>query len=261
MNSKDHIISVKRPKNGTKRNPDISIILLSAKPGVRMKSYGPPSLLPLGSHALIDIQIEAIRAAHKTFEIVLCCGFEANKIIKYVKNKYKSLNIRIVENQKFEEHNCCESLRLCLNNIHSTSIMVCNGELLLYPEMVKVHQDKSYLLTQHNSKKITNLEVGSVVDEDNIVSNICYGLPNIWSEVFYINGKDSIEALRKIVSSEGYKNKFVFEALNDLSKSKHIFRQQINKNSVVKIDDMKTYHNIKEKYESTGTQLFIRHIN
>jgi CTP:phosphocholine cytidylyltransferase-like protein len=260
MNSKDHIVSVKRKKSD-KRNLDISIILLSAKPGTRMKSYGPPSLLTLGSHTLIDIQIEAIRAVHKTFEIVLCCGFEASKIIKHVKNKYRGLNIRIVENQKFEEYNCCESLRLCLNNIHSTSIMVCNGELLLYPEMVKVHQDKSYLLTQHSSKKVLNLEVGSVVDENDIVSNISFGLPNIWSEVFYINGKESIENLRKIVSLDGYKNKFVFEALNDLSKSKHIFRQQINKNSVIKIDDMKTYHNIKEKYENTGTQLFIRHIN
>jgi choline kinase len=261
MKNTDFITSTKK-QTRVKTNDLVTIALILSKPGQKMKSYGPVQLLNLGYHILIDIQIEAIRAVHKNFEIIICCGFEASKVIKYVKTKYKNLNIRIIENQLFETTNCCETLRLCLNNISSnSSLLVCGGDLLLYPELIKIHEDKPYIIVEKENRKISGLEIGSIADNTGMVTNISFGLPNVWSEIFYLHSKDCIEHLRKIVSSSGFANKLIFEALNEFGNSKFKFNQVVNKYSTVKIDNMKTYHKVKEVYENIGPQLFIRNIN
>jgi choline kinase len=261
MKHQDFITSTKR-QTRVKTNDLVTIALIMSKPGQKMKSYGPVQLLNLNQHILLDIQIEAIKAVHKNFEILICCGFEASKIIKYVKNKYKNLNIRIVENQLFETTNCCETLRLCLNNISAnSSLLVCSGDLLLYPELIKIQQDSPYIVVEKENRKISGLEIGSITDDTGVVTNISFGLPNVWSEIFYLHSKDSIEHLRKIVSSNGFSNKLIFEALNEFGNSRFKFTQVINKYSTVKIDNMKTYHKVKEVYESIGPQLFVRNVN
>lgn len=247
----------KRKSSATKT----TIALLSAKPGYRMKSYGPPSLLPLGNQTLLDIQIAAIGAVYKNYEIIVCCGFEANRVARYVKNRYKNLDIRIVENQLYDDSNCCETLRLCLNNVSTDSLMVCNGEILLFPELIKCYKDSPYLLTQKKSKKKSNLEIGSVVNDKGIITNISFGLPDLWSEIFYLHSKDSIELLRKIVSSDMYKNRLVFESLNELNRAKFNLEQIVTDYRIEKIDNIKTYHKIREKYENLGSELFLRSLN
>lgn len=262
MNPKDFITSPKRQVK-VKDHDLVTIALIMSNSGQKMKSYGPTQLLNLSQHVLIDIQIEAIRAIHKNFEILICCGFEASKIIRYVKNKYRNLNIRIIENQLFETTNCCESLRLCLNNISpsSTSILVCSGDLLLYPELLKIYEDNPYIIVEKEQKKISSLEIGCVVDDMEIVTNMSFGLPTVWSEIFYLNSRDTIEHLRKIVSYNGFGNRFIFEALNEFMDSKHKFTKVVNKYNVVKINNMKTYHKMREIYESIGPQLFVRNFN
>ena len=244
-----------------KKGDKVTIALMSAKPGYRMKSYGPTSLLSIGSHCLLDIQIEAIKAVHKNYEIIVCCVFGAERVSKYVKSKYKNDNVRIVENQLFETTNCCETLRLCLNNVASDSLLVCNGELVLYPELVDIQQETPYILSHERGRKKSTLEIGSVCDEHNLVTNMSFGLPDLWSEIFYLHSRETIESLRKIVSLESYKNRLIFEALNEFNRTKYNFHQVITKDRVVKIDNMKTYHRVKDKYENIGTQLFVRNFN
>ena len=109
----------------------VSIALISDTPGYRMKSYGPAALLPITArYRLIDVQISSINKVFSQAEIVLCVGFEADKITRYIKSKYKNLDIRIVENQLFSETNSCEALRLCLNNINNKKLFLMNGNLL-----------------------------------------------------------------------------------------------------------------------------------
>jgi len=260
-NRVNSITSAKGETKKRRKGDKVTIAIMSAKPGYRMKSYGPPSLLHIGSHCLLDIQIEAIRAVHKNYEIVVCCGFGADKVSRYIRSTYKNDNIRIVENQLFDETNCCETLRLCLNNISSDSLLVCNGELVLYPELVKIYDESPYILSHKKGKKKSTLEIGSVCDETGLVTNMSYGLPDLWSEIFYLHSRETIESLRKIVSSEPFKNKLIFEALNEFNKTRYNFRQVLTKDRVVKIDNIKTYHRVKDRYENIGTQLFVRNFN
>jgi len=260
-NRVNSITSARGDKKNRKKGDKVTIAILSAKPGYRMKSYGPPSLLCVGSHCLLDIQIEAIRAVHKNYEIIVCCGFEADRVSRHIKTKYKNQNIRIVENQLFDETNCCETLRLCLNNVSSDSLLVCNGELVLYPELVKIHEEVPYILSHKRGKKKSTLEIGSVCDENGLVTNMSYGLTDLWSEIFYLHSRETIESLRRIVSTEAFKNKLIFEALNEFNKTKYNLHQVMTKDKAVKIDNIKTYHRVKDRYENIGTQLFVRNFN
>ena len=77
----------------------VTIILICDTPGYRMKSYGPPPLITIRGKKIIDHQIEAISQRIKNFEIILCVGFDSDKVAKYIRQSHVGLNIRIVENQ------------------------------------------------------------------------------------------------------------------------------------------------------------------
>ena len=71
---------------------------------------------------LIDIQIEAIQKIFPLYEIIVCVGFDSEKVCKYIRQKYRNINIRIVENQIFSNSNSSESTRIALNNISNDKI-------------------------------------------------------------------------------------------------------------------------------------------
>jgi NDP-sugar pyrophosphorylase family protein len=208
-----------------------------------MKSYGPPSLITIANHRLIDIQIEAIGKTFKYYEIILCVGFDAEKISKYVRNKYNNINIRIVENQLYNSSNSCESARLALNNTINDQILICDGNLLINSETLSlVNDEHSTVILESNP--CSNLEVGVNVDEKNEAQHFSFGASNIWSEILYLNNQEIIESLRRIMCGTDYKSRFIFEALNELIKTKHKLKCVTNEHSIKKINNVKTYHAI-----------------
>jgi hypothetical protein len=241
---KNKCITSPKAKKTIQKNTDfITVILLCDSPGYRMRSYGPTSLISISNKKLIDIQIEAIKQTFDNFEIILCVGFDAEKICKYIRSKYYNLNIRLVENQLFKNSNSCEAARLTLNNTNNTKIVLCDGNLLLNSNVLSMVDDiDSCVFTE--SSPCANLEVGLNIDEKNQVQYFSFGANKIWSEILYLNNMEIIETFRKIVSSTDYKNKFIFEALNELIKTKHKLRCLTNDKSIKKINNIKTYHSI-----------------
>jgi len=238
------ITSPKANKKTASQNAElVSIILLCDSPGYRMKSYGPTSLVTIANKKLIDIQIEAIKQSFTNFEIILCVGFDAEKICKYVRTKYAKTNIRLVENQLFKNSNSCEAARLALNNTTNNKVLLCDGNLLLNGELLSmVYNVESCVFTESNP--CVNLEVGLNLDEKNEVQYFSFGAYRIWSEIVFFNNSEIIECFRRIISSGDYKNKFIFEALNELIKTKHKLQCLINSKSIKKINNIKTYHSI-----------------
>lgn len=221
----------------------VTVVLLCDSPGYRMKSYGPPSLITISENRLIDWQIAAIKQAFKNFEIILCVGFDSEKISKYVRNKYKSLNIRMVENQVYNDSNSCESARLALNNTNNDRVLICDGNLWLDQKTLSsMRDDKSYILTEDDP--CGNLEVGVNLDKFNEVQHFSFGACKTWSEIILLNNQDIIETFRRIIGLSDYRNKFIFEALNELIKTKHKIFSIENTGSVRKINNVKTYHAI-----------------
>lgn len=235
-----------------------SVILLSDQKDVRIRNLLPLPLLDVSKKIhLLDIQIAAIRASFADdVEIIICCGLDPDMVSSYCKSKYNSINVRIVENSQYEETNNAESLRLCLNNINNDSIMVCEGSLLLYPEVLNIKKRENFLLLQRAES--LNLDIGIVNDNKQKITNISYGLPNKWAEIFFLNGHENIEAVRRKAVEKESKKKLIFEILNE---SKVDFKCQNNDIPIIKINSTKTQNHVRKMYENFNSGLFIRTFN
>lgn len=229
-----------------KKNAEfVTVILLCDSSGYRMKSYGPISLIQINNIKLIDLQIQCIKNVFENFEIILCVGFDAEKICKHIRSQYNDLRIRIVENQLHNVSNSCESLRLSLNNTSNDRILVCDGNLILNNACLEnIDVNHSCVLTEKDPCE--NLEIGLNTDNNKIVQHLSYGAKNIWSEIFFLNGLEIIEALRKIITKYDSKTRFIFESINELIKMKYEIKSITNTSKVIKINNIKMYHSIKE---------------
>lgn len=246
MNSKKkYVTTAKMPKIDVVKSTDlISIILLCDSPGYRMKSYGPTSLISINGKKLIDLQIELINKTFNNNEIIICAGFEIDRIIKYIKTKHKKSNIRVVENQLYNNSNSCESLRIAINNTFNNKILICDGNLLLNSKCLSLI-DIRYSCALIEKSPSGNLEIGVNIDHQNNIQHFSYGAHHIWSEILFMHNDDIIDECRKIIQSIDYKNKFIFEALNELIINKYNIKAISNTNTLQKINDIKTYHTLK----------------
>lgn len=252
QNSK-FIVSPQRKKDRLEEL--VTVILLSENVGHRMKSYGATPLLSLGNTTILEHQINAIKSLFIKYEIILCGGFDIDRVVKFVHQRYRSDNIRVIENQMYHHSNDCESVRLCLNNTSNSRILICNGELLLTSNCLSsLDLNRSHVMVE--KKNLPNLEIGVTVNQDGFVENFCYGIDLKWSEMVFLHSLEIIESLRKIISTTDYKTKFMFEALNELGRmTKYKLKVVENPTQIVKINNVKTYHQIRKDYESTSTKL------
>ena len=83
----------------------VTFVLLAENYGYRMKSRGALSLVEVKGKTLLEIQMQAIGAFFPNFEIILCCGYDSKNVYKFIKNKIRKPEIRIVENQVYENSN------------------------------------------------------------------------------------------------------------------------------------------------------------
>lgn len=229
-------------------NELITIIILCDLPGYRMKSYGPTSLVKISKKLLIDIQIDYIKKCFPNSEIILCVGFDGEKISKYIRSKYQTSNIRIVENQLFNACNSCEGLRLSINNTFNDKILIIDGSLLVNKKtlsLINTHQ--TCAIVEKNPSE--NLEIGININQQNIAEHFSFGAYKTWSEIIYLYGADVINNLRKFLHNHDSKKKFIFEAMNDLLKNNNNIFCIENKFPIFKINNIKTYHSIKDNHE------------
>jgi len=227
----------------TKQKDLVTIILFSENHGHRMKSYGPISLIKIGNKTLIEKQIDAINNVFSNFEIILCSGFETSKIVTFIKSKLSHINIRIVENQIHYNSNCCESARLCINNTTNNKVLFCNGGILINSQSLNaVDLNTNCVLMQDHSYD-PNFEIG-IIQNNNRLENFSLGVKNkYWSEIFFINGEKDIANFSSILYNPDFKNKFMFEAINEFNKKSYI-RVIKNPRESMKLDNIKTLKRI-----------------
>jgi hypothetical protein len=244
MNRNKFITSARKSIKNDNNMEFYTFILISDTHGYRMKSYGPTTLINFKKSKLIDIQIDSIKNSFENFEIIVCCGNDSEKVYKHIKTNHADKNIRIVENQIYNNSNTCESVRLAINNTSNDKLYIMDGKLLIYPDIFKNRLDTSFIYIEDNPCE--NLEVGVNVNENNNIEHFSYGASKVWSEIVYIAEKNTLECFRKIVNNPEFKNKFMFEALNELIKIKKDMKYIINLSPLTKVNNIKTYHSVKE---------------
>ena len=244
MRSKNFITSTQKNNQKVKIDDFFTIVILGENHGYRMKSYGPLPLIKIYNKALIERQVNAIKDTFINFEIILCTGYESTKIIRFIKERFSSINIRSVENQIHYNSNCCESARLCLNNTTNDKIIICGGGLLFLPSQLSIIDFSHSTVVTQNQIDNSNFEVG-VIQNNGIFEQFSVGVQyKYWTEIIYLRGINTINKFSNIISNMEYKNRFLFEAINELSKTTEIKVQSNTTKPIMKIDNIRTLKRI-----------------
>jgi len=241
-------ITTPRACQDDKRAEPISVLLLAENHGYRMKSYGPISLVTIDGKSLIEHQIDAISSAFINFEIIICSGFETAKIYNFIRRQFgTTAQVRVVENQIYFHSNCCESIRLCMNNVMTNKLIICGGGVLLTPEYLRSIDLKKSSMLYQKPQSDSEFEIG-IIENNGRLEHLSLAVEEkCWTELTYLTGDGLIQSFYNLISNPEYKNKFLFEAMNGWSGRKQIFTKVNKGHPIVKINNVKTLRRINEE--------------
>ena len=209
-----HVVPI-HPRKSDKYKNQMSVVILAANMGYRVKSYGPKCLLEDSNGIpLISLQINNIKAAYPESEIIVTVGFDADKVLKKIPS-----DVRVIENQLYKDTNDIEEVRLSLNNILSGSVLFIQDDIMFNSNVLKKITKSGSTIIVDNTNSIPNENVGVTV-VNNKATIFSYGLPTKWGQIVYLCDHD-LAAFKKICSDRSKSKLYLHEALNLLLKAKH----------------------------------------
>ena len=168
-----------------KKSQKYSIIIPSAGMGKRMRSYGPKSLIKITPEKnIVENQIEIINDNFTNHEIILVCGFEADKLMN---NTPK--NLIKIENENYENTNVVRSIGLGLRAATSENVLVIYGDLVFNEETIKNLKPQCSSLIIDNSSTMKDDEVGCNIS-NNYVEQMLPDIENKWAQIAFLIGDE-----------------------------------------------------------------------
>jgi len=128
----------------------------------------------------------------------------------------------------------------------NTKILICSGNILLTPSyLAAINYKRTSINVQQENFK-SEFFVSAIVNNKKLQS-FCLGeKTDFWTETLYLNGQDVVDRFYSIVSDPDFKNKFMFEAINELLKNDTVSVTDVGKQKVTKLNDIKTLKRIKK---------------
>lgn len=237
-NKQDYITNA---KNRHDANEELITVIIFERPSnIRLKTLNFP-FIKVNGKSLLEKQIESIQSVFKNYEIIFCCGNSPFKVFEYLK-KINHKNIRIVENQCFQDSNCCESIRLALNNTFNEKVLIFPEDIMLSPSSIASIELNSSCILTNNENNFNNFEIGAICD-DSRLDNLTIGIKqNYWTEILFLNDGKTIKEFKTILSLDEFKNRLFFESINFLNKKSPI--KVVNTKPCTKLNNLKTLKRI-----------------
>ncbi len=218
----------------------ISVILLSAGEGVKMRSYGPRPLLQITEkHNLISYQYSLLTKVFNDPQIIMVCGHEANTVMNHAPK-----DIIKVENEKYNESNVVRSLGIGLRAATYNRVLVVYGDLLFNIETVKHLKLQESSLVIDNSGLFDTDEIGCTINDKGYAEQLFYELPNKWAQILFLSGLE-LDLMKKIAWHPDHTNWFGFEAVNSIiEKGGNFYCDSPKKMKIIDIDSTKNLQEI-----------------
>lgn len=221
------------------RDDSISIVILAAGVGSRIRSNEPRSLIKIKNQTLLSHQAETVSQTFKNHEIIGVFGTHLEKILKKADRR-----VRVIENQLFQETNNAESMRLGLNSSMYDNVLFVHGDIFFQKDLIKsADYSRSFLVVDAN-RDMADKEVGVTINGDR-VSILSYGLEKKWCQMCFITGKE-LKILKNIFLKfeKTDKKMLSFEVINKIIENGGSFVCHEKKGShVVEIDCIKDIKN------------------
>lgn len=190
MKNKKCICTSKKSHN----EPITFIILCSQKSNKR--GYHNIPFTQIDNRFLIDLQLSTITANYPEAEIILISGFEHSKLVDYIHNS-NFKNIRIAENKNYKMSSALDCWIFGLNLASKSRTYIIHGDRLFSSLCISTSNSHATHILCHGSDK-NNYNLGLLIEKDAMI-NISYGLPNMWSEIFFIS-RDDFDLTRKLIN-------------------------------------------------------------
>jgi choline kinase len=238
MRGNRNTVPAKKSAPGKGDDTRLSIILLSAGMGKRMKSYGPKALFNIGSLTLVEQQLQTLWTTFPCSDIIMVTGFGSKKIRLALQDKYP---IRFVYNPLWELTNVMFSVSLGLFPCVSKQVLIIHGDLYFNTDAIHDITSNGSAALVDTTNKFKNEEVGLVYNtHDYHITNFAYGLPTKWGQMVYLEDRE-LKLFEKTAHFHEESQKwFLYEGLNEVIKNKGQLRAHLpNGLKLIDIDGAK----------------------
>jgi len=193
-----------------RKSEKCSIIIPAAGMGRRMRSYGPKSLIKITTQkTIIQNQLEIIKDNFVNHEIILVCGFEAERLMRNTPE-----DIIKVENESYEDTNVLRSISMGLRASTCDKVMILYGDLVFNPETIKNLKLDSSCLVVDSSHTMNEDEVGCNIS-NHYVEQMLPDIENKWAQIAFLIGEE-LSLFKKVAWDKDKSHYFGFEAMNEV---------------------------------------------
>lgn len=199
-------------------NEPISFLILATLPDHGIKSLGSKSLLKLKNKYIIEHQLNSIKSACKNIdhEIILLTLFDNQRVCRHLSQYEKSYNLQIIK-QDADNLNFGGAFIDGLKYAKYDKIISINYGCLFNKKtissLIKSKQNNICITPKH--KYNDNIKIECFIEQQQIV-NIFFDIGkdkyldiNLWNQ-------DTIRYIKKHFHFSLYRNKFMFEIVNNL---------------------------------------------
>jgi CTP:phosphocholine cytidylyltransferase-like protein len=232
---KFHSSFVVPTRNSNIDSSNITVVILGARPINRAKSMGIHYLLPLNNHqTLLEYQLQEIRTSFPKSEVVFVGGYEIDRIIKK-----KFIDVRFVENLKYEDTNEIEDVRLALNCVLNKQVLFITNDAKYSFQTFNNITNGSTTIEYSVQNPTTDL-IG-IRSNSNYVECLSFHENSKWPGIIFLCHKE-LELLRQYASVRTNGSHFLFEAINYILTKRNI---KLNKHTgntgrILSIEDLQT---------------------
>jgi choline kinase len=191
----------------------ITIVLLAALYGKRMKTNGIHSLIMVNKKTLIEHQIDTILSIYPFSDIIVVTGFDGKNVKSLIKEKYNN-TIRIVTNMAFEETNVVKSMTIALDAITDEAAIFIYGNLMFNFHAILITEKETPKIAIDANNLIKDDKIGAIIN-DGIITNLSYDIKPKIMPIFYLT-KPELNFLNKIGEQPKYDTILGYELINKM---------------------------------------------
>jgi len=188
-------------KKNTAGNGKNHLPILIISSNTNKKTLGPKCLWQYDAeNRFIDFYQKYLNQCFNNCDIYLSVGFEADKVIKNVKN------IKLLENYDYLKLNESEDIRIFLNATQAKHFLVIADNIKPSEEIyLKNNISQTFISHQENDLKL-------LINGEN-VNHIGYEYTKYWSGIIYFSESET-ELIKSLLKNREYSHYYLFELIN-----------------------------------------------